>query len=67
VRPLLALSLIACMLGLAGLTGCNLPKRTKGGTASGATGQPFVGSPSSEPSSTPTSDDNSTLASKAGV
>jgi thiol-disulfide isomerase/thioredoxin len=54
-------------LGLISLAGCNLPKRTKGSSASGATGQPFVGSPSSDPPSTPTSDDNSTLASKAGV
>jgi thiol-disulfide isomerase/thioredoxin len=67
VRPLLALSLFACMLGLTGLTGCNLPKRSKGSGASSATGQPFVGSPSSDPAPTPTSDDNSTLASKQGV
>src|SRR5258707_9595235 len=55
------------MLGLTGLTGCTLPKRSKGSGAPSATGQPFVGSPSSDPAPTPTSDDSSTLASKQGV
>lgn len=57
MRTSLALGLFACVLALAGSSGCSaLSKKRAGG---GGTGQPFVGSPSgNEPASTPENPDN---------
>jgi thiol-disulfide isomerase/thioredoxin len=50
------------------LAGCNLPQRLKGNGSSGSgTGQPFVGTPPSDPSSSVDSSSADTLASKKGV